>query len=363
MQLQNKIAGEKLANQKAFEDKKLTKQQQNQLDAALDIQLGLQTQVITDKRNKDIEKKEADFQKELAAIKGKTSTDAITDARKSELAQLEIGYQEKLAQAIEHYKDDKLKFQQIKTALDEQLKAAQDKAQAKFDKEDAKKKFEVEEQQQKAIIDKKNFDFQGKLDAAAAEQALVQKAFDDKVISELDYNTKTAALSEARKSIRDAERAHNLETVSAIGGAFDTLAEIAGKQTAAGKALAIASTTINTFRGAIAAFTGMTEQIPGPVGIALGVVAAAGAVASGIAAVKKIVAVQVPGQGGGGSTPSGIPLPAAPVAPTQATTQLDAGSINNIGNATSGRTYVLDADVKNNADRDARLNRAARLGG
>jgi hypothetical protein len=93
----------------------------------------------------------------------------------------------------------------------------------------------------------------------------------------------------------------------------------------------------------------MVTTIPGPVGIALGVVAAAGALASGIAAVKKIVAVQVPGGGGGGSAPAGgISLPAAPVAPVQSSTSLDQSSINGIGNAANvnSRAYVLDSDIQ-----------------
>lgn len=36
---------------------------------------------------------------------------------------------------------------------------------------------------------------------------------------------------------------------------------------------------------------------------------------------------------------------------------------NQIGNAAASRVYVLDSDIQNNRERDARLNRAARLGG
>jgi len=362
-QLQNKIADEKRANVVSFQDKKITRAQQAELDEALQKQFDSQKAALDDKHNKEIQKKEADFQKELSSITQKTRLDGITDARKAELVQLEIGYQEKLQQAIEHYKDDSDKQQQIKTALDAQLKAEQDKAQAKFKKEDDKKKFELAEQEQKAIIEKRNFDFEGKLAAAQAEQDLVKQAFDNKVITELEYNTKVAALADARKTIRDAEAQHNAQVAGAIAGGLETLAGVAGKQTAIGKALSIASTTINTYQAAIGAFKGMVTTIPGPVGIALGAVAAAGAIVTGIAAVKKIVSVQIPGQGGGGgTTPTGLTPPAAPVAPTQTNTTLDSKSLNSIGNAAS-RVYVLDSDVQNNRERDERLNRQARLGG
>lgn len=365
--LENKIADEKRANQQSFVEKKITRDQLNQLNEALDIQTNLQRDAITDKHNKDVAAKEVAFQKELAGITSKTRLDGITDARKSELAQLEIGYQEKLAQAIEHYKDDSDKMAQIRTALDEQYHADKAAKEAKFKEEDDKKVFALEEQRLQQQIAKKNFDYESKLEAVKQEQDLVQAAFDNKLITEQEYNAKTAALSDARKSIRDEERKHNEKVVNAIGDAFETLSEIAGKQTTAGKALAVASTTIKTFQGAISAFTGMVDNIPGPVGIALGIVAAAGAVANGIAAVKKIIAVPVPGGGGSGSAPTGIPL-SAPLAPVQTSTKIDQSSINGIGNAAAGgvnavRAYVVEQDSKEAAARAARLQGAAVLGG
>jgi hypothetical protein len=104
----------------------------------------------------------------------------------------------------------------------------------------------------------------------------------------------------------------------------------------------------------------------------LGAIAAAAALASGYANVKKIYAVQVPGQAsGGGSTPGGAApvIPPAPVAPVQRSTTLDQESINNIGNAAAGgvvgniRAYVVNANVQDEADKNARLERAAALGG
>lgn len=82
--------------------------------------------------------------------------------------------------------------------------------------------------------------------------------------------------------------------------------------------------------------------------------------------VKKIVAVKIPGGPDVGapslSGPS-LTSPAAPVAPTQQGTAIDQDSIRGIGNAVSGRNYVLSQDITHDQDRDARLNRAARLGG
>jgi hypothetical protein len=367
--LENKIADDKRANQLSFQDRKITRDQLNQLNAALDIQANIQKDAIEEKHNKDTAAKEAAFQKELAAITGKIRIDGIKDTRQSELVQLEIGYQEKLAHAIEKYKDDATKLAQIQSALDEQYRADKAVKEAKFKEEDDKKAFALEEQRLQAEIAKKNFDFDGKLEAVKQEQDLVQAAFDNKLISEQDYNTKVAALSAARQSIRDQERAHNEAIANAIAGTFGTLANIAGKQTVVGKALAIAQTTIQTYQSAIGAYKGMVTTIPGPVGIALGAVAAAGALKTGLDAVKKIIATKIPGAAdAGGAAPTGITTPAAPIAPTQTSTSLDQGTINNIGNAAAGgvnsiRAFVVEQDSAAAVNRAARLAGAAVLGG
>lgn len=73
---------------------------------------------------------------------------------------------------------------------------------------------------------------------------------------------------------------------------FGNLATIFGKETAAGKAAAVAQTTISTIQGAQQAFTSLsTIPIVGPV---LGGIAAAAALASGYANVKKIVSTKEP---------------------------------------------------------------------
>jgi len=165
--------------------------------------------------------------------------------------------------------------------------------------------------------------------------------------------------AEAKKQIAEKEEELRQKIITGIANGLDTLAEIAGKQTLAGKVLAIASTVIKTIQGGIAAFTGMVSAIPGPVGIALGVVAAAGVVAAGVKAVKQITAVKVPGTSGGGGAPS-ISSPQAPLTPQAQTTTLNQNSINAVGNAAS-RVFVLETDVSNSQERIRRLNRAARI--
>lgn len=95
--------------------------------------------------------------------------------------------------------------------------------------------------------------------------------------------------AENRKAIERTVQDNKLDLASST---FGNLATIAGKESAAGKAFAIAQTTIDTYKAATAAYSAMAG-IP-VVGPALGAVAAAAAVASGIANVKKITSTKTP---------------------------------------------------------------------
>lgn len=366
-QLQNKIDSEKRANAVALQDKKISKVQQQQLDAALDIQFGLQKDALDKKRNDETAKKEADFQKELAVIRSKAALSSITDAREVERVQLNIGYEEKLQDAINRYKDDQVKFQQIKQALDEQLRADQAKLDLKNKREDDKKKFELEEQAQKEIISKQESTLAQRQEAIDAEQALVQAAFDNKIISELEYNNKLKELSAARMQVDELETQNKARTFDIIGQGLNALGDLIGKNTALGKAASVAATIINTYEAAWAIFKNAAKNpasIPFP---AYPYIQAGLAIAAGLKTVASIVSVKTPGGGGGGSVPAagsvGGPA-AAPVAPIAQSTLIAQPSVQDIGNASrGGRAYVLDADVNNAQERNARLERAARLGG
>ncbi len=359
--LEFKIADEKAANEKAFKDKKLTRDQFNAIQAELDEKANLERQAVTDKHNDEITKKEDAFQKQLASIQLKIRLDAITDSRQKELAELEVAQEQQLAKAAEDYKNDAAKLFEIKAAIDEQFRQQKTKIEEKNALEDAKKAFDNAIGKNKDIINDPDSDIETKRAALAEDVKLNQEAYDAKTITEDQYLAHKKENDAAEEQIDKTAAGRKKQLISEIGNALGNLANIVGKQTAAGKALAIAQTTIDTFQSAIASYKSLAN-IP-YVGPILGGIAAAAAVASGIAAVKKITAVQVPGGGGGGSVPTGLPIPAAPIAPTQLGTTIDQNSIRGIGDATSGRVYVLDSDIQNSQERATRLNRSARLGG
>ena len=122
-----------------------------------------------------------------------------------------------------------------------------------------------------------------------------------------------------KRAAKDEIKTDKLTSDQKLSVASDTLGNLAGllgESSSAGKAAAIAQTTIETYKGAQSAFSSLAGiPIVGPV---LGGIAAAAAVASGIATVKRITSVKTPGgKGGGGSsisTPSRATVPSAPPA-------------------------------------------------
>jgi len=197
----------------------------------------------------------------------------------------------------------------------------------------------------------KQFDAQ-----AEQEEEAAKKSAENKIYWQQFYaNLKLKSEAELLKSEQDAaaQRVANLQSVA---DSTNKLSDVVGKQTAAGKALAIASATINTFLAGTEALKAI-KTAANPVQALAGIATMAAVIASGLRTVKSIVGVKVPGSGGGGSI-------AAPslgnFSPQATTTNLNQQSINAIGNV-AARAYVLETDVSGNQERIRRLNRAARI--
>lgn len=367
--LEVRIADEKRQNELAFKDRKISKAQQSQLDAALDAQANIQRKEINEKHNEDLKKKEADFQKELAELTSKTRVAGIKDSRKAELIELEIGYQEKLKQAIEKYKDDSAKLAQIKAAIDEQYQLEKAAKETKIKEEDDKKKFDAAIKEQEDIINNQQSTIDQKKSALDAEQVIYQDAYDKKVITEADYLEKKKEHTKQEMAIDELVAQNKVRTFDIISQGLNTLSELVGKNTTAGKIAAIAATTINTYEAAWSIFRNAAKNpasIPFP---AYPYIQAGLAVVAGLKTVNDIVKVKTPGGGSGGSAPTAS-APAAPLTPTPQTvnTTIDQNSVNAIGNAASGgvnaiRAYVVEQDSAAAAARAARLQGAAILGG
>lgn len=110
----------------------------------------------------------------------------------------------------------------------------------------------------------------------------------------------TRASAIAQSKIESAKLNAKLQGYSAVAGG---IAQIAGKETAVGKAAAIAQTTISTYQAATAAYAA-GSSIGGPAGVVMGPLMAGVAIAAGLANVASIVGVQ--GADGMASSLSGV---------------------------------------------------------
>jgi hypothetical protein len=165
-------------------------------------------------------------------------------------------------------------------------------------------------------------------DVAEQEYQIELKRLQDKKAL---YKEGTLAFQEAQNEIDtlNQENSQNevelaKQTTSAkldlASNAMGDLATIFGEESKAGKAAAIAQTTIETYKGATSAFASLSGiPIVGPV---LGGIAAAAAVAAGIANVKKINSIGPAVSGGGGSAPSAPKAPSFNVVGASDTNQL-----------------------------------------
>lgn len=155
------------------------------------------------------------------------------------------------------------------------------------------------------------------------------------------------------KAKADAEIGYAQMALNIVGGLVD-------QNSVAGKAIAVVQAIINTYQGASRAIA--QGGIFGPV-------AAAATIAAGLVQVRKIVSTKIPSAKGTGSVADtgggGMTMAAAPIGPTapiqNTVTQLDQGTINRMGSATS-RAYVVESDITNSQEKITRINRAARLG-
>jgi hypothetical protein len=322
-------------------------------------------QINADHRKEEAAKQK-EFENELRGIEAQGAIDSVTDARVKERAALDKALADRTKQILDNEKYTQEQKDKLITALSAQTAKAQDALTKKYEKEDDAKARELAQKEiaLQISMSKKKFDLQRQ--EVNLKQQLIDEQYQKELAAaqgnalkireiELQHNADSFALSEARKSISRAERDAKMADADAVGGALTSIGDLVGKQTAVGKGLAIAGSLINTY-------TGITKALAQG-GIA-GIAGAIAVGAAGFSAVKNIISTQVPGQGASGAASPGSVSVSAPLQPQAqiSTTQLDQSSINAVGNAATGRAFVLESDVRNNQERVDRLNRAARIG-
>lgn len=262
-----------------------------------------ETQNLLDEQANVKKEKEATFQKELKDLKDQSFLMSIEDERTRAATELELDLQKQVAEIQQSELSEQQKAEKI--AVVREINN-----QAKIEQEAGFKQKDMEDQMafNDFLIGEESTTYAEKL-ALNEENA--------RLITEMTFeneNQRTQALAanaKARADIDAAAAAAKEANLNAINGLLQNASALVGKDTVAGKALAIASTTIDTYQSAMKAYKSLVG-IPF-VGPALAAVAAGVAVAGGLMNIKKIVAVQVPaatgGGGGGGGGASAAPAP------------------------------------------------------
>ena len=281
----------------------------------------------------------------IVALRTKLNSEleAINQAEREKKAAADAKMLEDAATQIA--KEDELEFANLqkkfaKTQDDDKKQAAKDLAD--LDKKLANNETDL--QLEKDLLDQRD--------------ALLEEQFANSLITEDQYTANVEANAKARVDIAKKEADQKIALAQQSAAALTALSDIVGKETAAGKALAISSALINTYLGITQAL-----KLPFPASIPATIVAAT----TGFSAVKNIIATKVPGASSSGgvgnmSTPNvSAAAPIAPAQPQAQTTSLNTETINALGNQAI-RSYVIESDVTSSQQRIAAIQQRARFG-
>lgn len=198
-----------------------------------------------------------------------------------------------------------------------------------------------------AIIDNANAETQAKIDAQIALDEFTEQSRQTNLTNDVAIATKKKEIEATNKELDDKTTKAKEENLAKVGNALSSFSELAGKETAAGKALAIASTLIQTYQSAQSSYASLAG-IP-VVGPALGVAAAGAAVFAGMKQIQNIKKTKVPNGGGGASAGGGASVGAAPTPPSF--NVVGASETSALGDAVASQTnepvqaYVVSNDV------------------
>ena len=161
-----------------------------------------------------------------------------------------------------------------------------------------------------------------------------------------------------RKDSIKKTREQKMMELQIIAGTLGSLANLAGENAHAGKALSAAEAVINTYTGATKALSQ---------GGIFGAIAAAGVVASGLASVRQIYATPIPATSGGSTGGGSVPRPQISTASISPRFALDTAASdlgNQITQSLQGqpvRAYVVNQDIQNANKLDRKIKETATL--
>tara|TARA_R100001460_G_scaffold22235_2_gene45210 strand:+ start:1775 stop:3436 length:1662 start_codon:yes stop_codon:yes gene_type:complete len=256
---------------------------------------------------------------------------------------------------------------QDQKAADDALQKKKDENQKLLDEEEAfqkkladikQKDFQDQLTMMQRIEDAENAYFDSKLSKEQLEENAVREKYFALIEAANEYGLSTvdleAAQTEELQAIKDEAAARDKardealkkQRLAAVGDTFGQIAGILGKNSAAGKAAAIAQATINTYQG-VSEIWGNKSTLPSPFDVIQKGVASIAVLQSGLKTVKQIKSVPKPkgvkGGGDAGGGGGGVSAPAFNLIGGSGTNQL-AETIAEQTNKPS-RSYVVAGDV------------------
>jgi len=176
---------------------------------------------------------------------------------------------------------------------------------------------------------------------------------------QVEYLKKLAA---EEKSIDDKKAQDKIQALQVTATALGQYSEALGKETEAGKILAAAQATIDTYLAASSVFSNVTQNpymklLPDG-GLTVAIAAAGAAVLGGLARVKAIYAVKVPGGSGGGG---GAAAPSVPQFNPAVAQQVQGGGDVQLGMKPQ-KVYVVESDIRGSMNKVDVIQSNAKIG-
>ena len=280
---------------------------------------------------------------EIKALEDKAAAEAI-QREKDKAAALES-----IRQALIDTEDERRneELRKIKESYDEQIRLAEE-----YYGQESETVLALREAQKNAYDAQQNEFYAQDADAAIARAA-----------EETRLKKETA---DAQKAIDDATLEAKIKTLDDTENALNQLSNIAGESTVAGKGFAVASATLNTYRGVSDALAATTVT---PFETALKFVNAAAILTNGLRNVKKIISVKIPNAKGGGGTGGASSPSGGAISQPPAFNVVGQGGTNQLAQVIGDQTqqpvqaYVVANDVTSAQSLQRNIQSEAGIGG
>lgn len=340
----------------------------NELKKATEEAYQTEVKAIDDKVKADRAEKDKKFEEDLQTALSEARIAKFKEGKEKEVAALDEALVADTKKVLDNADYTETQKKEMIAVLKEKHGAELAEIDDKYDKEaNDKEKARLD-----SIVNNQNLSYKARKEGVDDALALNKKLYDEGKIDATAYNKTEKELSDARVEISKKEAAARAENAQKISATLKNAAKAIGEHTVAGKAAAIAATTIDTYMSATAAFKSLAG-IP-IVGPALGAVAAAAAIVAGLKNVKSILAVKAPEVPGGSSEPGfvNIPSPGTPATggggslPSLGgggTPDLGGGGTTGGGGGggTTVRAYVVERDISSAQERDREIQNRARF--